>query len=456
MCTIMENRLKIDKAFYKSMLVIAVPVVLQNLMGIALNMLDSIMVGQLGENPLAGVAIANRVFFIFSMVCFGIYSGSSIFIAQYWGVKDSKNIKKIFGMNLFLGLVLSLATTIIAFVFARPIISLFAKDAEVIRDGVTYLKIITASYVVTALSFAASFSSRPVHKVNAPTIVSLIAILTNAVLNYLLIFGKAGFPNLGVAGAAIATVIARVLEFIILFIYIFKSKDHPLAGSIKEYMSWDFKMLKDTLKTSFPVIVSESTWALGNTVYYIAYGMIGPSAIAVVQVAYIINDLFQAMFFGVGNAAAVMLGNEIGQNNIKKATDYSKIFLKICLALNIIMTFALFFARHAIIGMYKFDAQTNILLERVLVVFALYMTPKMFTYMFICGILRAGGDTKFCMYLDIAAIWLVGIPLAFFSVMVLRLPLEYVLAIVFSEEIFKLFIVLRRYKSGKWINNLIN
>lgn len=452
----MENRLKIDKTFYKSMLVIAIPVVLQNLMGIALNMLDSIMVGQLGENPLAGVAIANRVFFIFSMVCFGIYSGSSIFIAQYWGVKDSKNIKKIFGINLFLGLVLSLVTTVIAFVFARPIISLFAKDAEVIRDGVTYLKIITASYVVTALSFAASFSSRPVHKNNAPTIVSLIAILTNAVLNYLLIFGKAGFPNLGVAGAAIATVIARFLEFIILFVYIFKSKDHPLAGSIKEYMSWDFEMLKNTLKTSFPVIVSESTWALGNTVYYIAYGMIGPSAIAVVQVAYIINDLFQAMFFGLGNAAAVMLGNEIGQNNIKKVTDYSKIFLRICLALNIIMAFALFFTRHAIVGMYKFDAQTNILLERVLVVFALYMTPKMFTYMFICGILRAGGDTKFCMYLDMVAIWLVGIPLAFFSVMILKLPLEYVLAIVFSEEIFKLFIVLRRYKSGKWINNLIN
>lgn len=452
----MENRLKTDKTFYKSMMVIAIPVVLQNLMSIALNMLDSIMVGQLGENPLAGVAIANRVFFIFSMVCFGIYSGSSIFIAQYWGAKDTKNIKKIFGINLFLGLILSLITTIFAFFFAKQIVSLFSKDADVIRDGITYLKIISASYTLTALSYAASFSSRPVHKVNVPTIINLIAILTNAVLNYLLIFGKAGFPQLGVAGAAIATLVARIVEFIILFVYIYKSKDHPLAGTIKEFMSWDFKMLKDTLKTSFPVIVSESTWALGNTVYYIAYGMIGASAIAVVQVAYIINDLFQSMFFGLGNAAAVMLGNEIGKNNIKKAVDYSKIFLKLCLALNVIISLALYFARHAVISMYKFDAETNLLLERVIVVFAIYMTPKMFTYLFICGILRAGGDTKFCMYLDMIAIWLIGIPLAFLSVLVFKLPLEYVLAIVFAEEIFKLIIVFRRYKSEKWINKLID
>jgi putative MATE family efflux protein len=452
----MVNRLKTDNSFYKSMMVIAVPVILQNLMNIGLNMLDSIMVGQLGVNQLAGVGIANRIFFIFSMICFGIYSGSTIFISQYWGVKDMKNIQKIFGINLFLGFVLSLIVTVLAFVFAEPIILIFNKDPQVVRDGVEYLKIVCASYVFTALSTAVSFSSRAVHKLNVPTIANFIAILINAILNYVLIFGKLGFPLLGVAGAAIATVIARVIEFIILFVYIYLSKGHPLAGSLREYMSWDFKMLKETLKTSFPVIVSESSWSIGNTVYYIAYGMLGPSAIAVVQVAYIINDLFQSMFFGLGNAAAVMLGNELGQNNTKKAIDYSKIFLKLCMILNIIITIALYFSRHAVANMYNFDAETKILLERSLVVFALYMTPKMLTYLFFCGILRAGGDTKFCMYLDLVSVWFIGIPLAFFAVMILKLPLEYVLALIFSEEIFKLVIIYRRYKSGRWLNNLIN
>ncbi len=452
----MEKLIKTDKSFYKSMMVIAIPVILQNLMNIGLNMLDSIMVGQLGVNPLAGVGIANRVFFIFSMVCFGIYSGSSIFLSQYWGVKDKKNIQKIFGMNLFLGFVLSLLVTILAFVFAKPIVMIFNKDPEVVNYGVTYLKYVSFSYVFTALSTAISFSSRAVHKLNVPTIANFIAILINAVLNYVLIFGKFGFPELGVAGAAIATVIARIIEFIVLIVYIYKSKDHPLTGSIREYMSWDYKMLKDTLKTSFPVIISESSWSIGNTVYYIAYGMLGPSAIAVVQVAYIINDLFQSMFFGLGNAAAVMLGNEIGQNNTEKAVSYSKVFLKLCLLLNIIITIALYFSRHAVANMYNFDAETKILLEKSLVVFALYMTPKMFTYLFFCGILRAGGDTKFCMYLDLVSVWFIGIPLAFFAVMILKLPLPYVLAIVFSEEIFKLIIIYKRYKSNRWLNNLIS
>lgn len=452
----MKNKLKSDTNFYKPMMVIALPVVIQNLISIGLNMIDSIMIGQLGVNPLAAVGIANRVYFVFSMICFGIYSGSTIFIAQYWGVKDIKNIRKIFGMNLFLGTVLSVAFTVVVLIFPRQILSLFSDDITVINDGIIYLKIISISYLFTALSYAVSFNSRAIHKLKAPTIISAIAISVNTILNYFLIYGVAGFPRLEVAGAAIATVIARTIEFILMFIYIYKAKDHPLAGKLKELMSWNLPMFKNTLKTSLPVIISESSWALGTTVYYIAYGMIGPSAIAVVQVAYIINDLFQSMFFGVGNAAAVMIGNEIGRNEMDKAYDYSRAFLKITLWLNVIISIGLFLVRNIIVNMYNFDPQTNLMLERSLIVFAIYMTPKMFTYMFICGILRSGGDTKFCMYLDLISIWIIGVPLAFFSVLVLKLPIYYVLAVVFSEELFKLVIVLKRYYSRKWINNLIN
>ena len=452
----MENKLKYDKNFYKPMLIIALPVVIQNLISIGLNMIDSIMIGKLGVNPLAAVGIANRVYFVFSMVCFGIYSGSSIFIAQYWGIKDTKNIKKLFGMNLFLGTVLSLSVSVAVLIFPRQILSMFSDDTAVINDGITYLRIISFSYLFTALSYAVSFNSRAIHKLKAPTIISAIAISVNTFLNYLLIYGAFGFPRLEVAGAAIATAIARALEFILMFIYVYISREHPLAGNLKQFMSWDFTMFKNTLKTSLPVIISESSWAMGTTVYYIAYGMLGPSAIAVVQVAYIINDLFQSMFFGVGNASAVMIGNEIGRNETERAYDYSKAFLKITLWLNVIISVGLFLVRNIIVNIYNFDPQTNILLERSIIVFAVYMTPKMFTYMFICGILRSGGDTKFCMYLDLISIWLIGVPLAFFSVLVLKLPIYYVLAVVFSEEIFKLAIVLKRYYSKKWINNLIN
>lgn len=449
----MKNRL--NNNFYKSMLVIALPVVFQNLISISVNLVSSIMLGKLGVNQLAGVGIANRVFFIYTYACLGIYSGSSIFIAQYWGAKDYKSIKKIFGMNLFLGLVLSLSVTVLAYIFAPQIISIFNKDVDVVVYGVTYLRIICFTYAFTALSFASSFNSRAVRKLKVPTLISLITVCISIILNYLLIFGKAGFPELGIKGAAIGTAIARTFEFIMAYSYIFFSKNHPLAGTIKEYMSWNFNMFKSTLKTSLPVIISETSFALGYTVYYIAYGMIGASAIAVAQVAYVINDLFQAVFVGLSNASAVMTGNELGKNEVKKALDYSKINIKICLFLSLIMSTSLLFAKQSIIGIYNFDANTNLLLNKSLVIFAIFLTPRMVTYLIGSGVLRAGGDTRFCMFLDLVVIWLIGVPLAFFAVKVLQLPINYVFVFVFCGEVVKMSVVSLRYKSQKWINNLI-
>ncbi|QSX05200.1 MATE family efflux transporter [Sedimentibacter sp. zth1] len=451
----MKKNRKLDKEFYKLLIVVAIPIIIQNLISIGLNMVDSIMIGKLGVNPLAAVGLANRIYFIFSMICFGIFSGSSIFIAQYWGVKDIKNIKKVFGINIFLGTALSLVSTIVVLIFSKQILSIFSSDNSVVEQGVDYLRIICFSYIFTALSFAASFNSRAIHKLRIPTLISAIAIMINTFLNYLLIYGKFGFPEFGVKGAAIATFIARIIEFIFMFLYIYKSKNHPLAATFKEMLSWDITMLKNVIKTSFPVIVSESSWALGTTVYYIAYGIIGPSAIAVVQVAYIINDLFQSMFLGVGNAASVILGNEIGKNNLEKAENYSKKLIKITFILNIVVSIALILVRNIIVDIYNFDSNTSIMLEKSLIVFALFTTPKMFTYVFICGILRSGGDTKYCMTVELITIWLIGVPLAFFGVLVLKLPLHWVLTLVFSEEIIKLFIIVKRYKTKNWLNNLI-
>ncbi len=451
----MKNKV-LGKEFYASILTIAIPVIIQNLISLGLNMVDSIMIGALGENPLAAVGVANRVYFVFSMVCFGIYSGSSIFIAQYWGVKDIKSIRKIFGINLTMGTVLSLVTTVTVLLFSREIVRIFIDDPYIIEEGAKYLRIISLSYFFTALSYAASVSSRAIHRLKAITVVNIIAILINVVLNYLLIFGVAGFPRLEVAGAAIATVIARIFEFVVMVLVIYKSYDHPLAGKIKELMSWDFKMFKETLKTSTPVIVNESSWALGTTVYYIAYGMISPAAVAVVQVAYIFNDLFQSVYFGVGNASAIMIGNELGKDEPEKAFAYSKVFLIITLGLNVIISIALFLSRDLIVNFYnEFTPETSEMLRDTIITFSIFMTPKMLTYVFVCGILRAGGDTKFCMILDTVGIWMIGVPLSFISVLVFKLPLHLALALIFSEEIFKLAFLVKRYNSKIWLNKLI-
>ncbi len=444
-----------DKAFIKTMLTIALPVIIQHIISIGLNMVDTVMVSELGENAISSVGLANRVYFIFTTICFGIFSGASIFISQYWGVRDTENIKKVFGIDLITGSILSILFSIFIFIFPRQILRLFINDANVINLGAQYMSIIAFSYFFTAISFAFSYNSRAVYRLKIPTIINAIALCINTFINWLLITGNFDFPALGVRGAAIATLIARIFEFSALLIFIYKDEGHPLAGTLKELTSWDFKMLINILKTSLPVILSETAWSIGTSVYFIAYGYIGSYAIAVVQISYSISDFFQALFFGVGSACAIMIGNELGKSNYDQAVECSRKFIKLTLVLSIIFSTLLYMVKGYIIQFFNLSPETNYYLDKTLIVFCIYFTPKMFTYMFICGILRAGGDTKFCMFVDMISIWLIGVPISFISVLILKLPIHLVVASVFIEEAIKMLVTIKRYKSKKWINNLI-
>ena len=237
---------------------------------------------------------------------------------------------------------------------------------------------------------------------------------------------------------------------------VYASHEHPLAGKPRELFSFDREMLRRVLKTSFPVIISEGGWSIGNSVYYIAYGMLGASSLAVIQVASTINDLFQIFFFGIGNASAVMIGNELGRRNREKAQGYAGVFLKMTFVVSVIVAIGLYCSEGLVVGFYDFDQATNHLLTGTLTVYAIYMLPKMFTYVLFCGILRSGGDTRFCMMLDLVGVWLIGVPLAFIGVLVLHQSLPVVAAMVFFEEWIKLVFALLRVKSGKWAHVLID
>lgn len=451
----MDNLTRKNNAFLSTLLLIAIPVVIQNTLSIGLNMIDTIMVSKLGENAISAVGLGNRIYFIFTTICFGIYSGASIFIAQYWGVKDTENIRKVFGIDIIIGSMLSILFSIVVFFFREQIMRIFINDPVVIELGGQYLKIVAFSYFFTAISFAYSFNSRAIHKLKMPVTINAIALCINTFFNWVLITGNLGFNAYGVKGAAIATFIARIFEFAALIFLIYKDKNHPFAGTIKDFISWDKTMLKKVLNTSFPVMLSETAWSVGTSVYFIAYGFMGSYAIAVVQIAFNISDFFQTIFFGLGNASAVMIGNELGKNDLDNAFDYSQKFVKITLLLSVIFASLLFVSKGYIIKYFNLEPITSEFLNKTLVVYSLYFTPKMFTYLFICGILRAGGDTKFCMIVDIISIWFVGVPLSFISVLFFKLPIHYVIAIVFSEELIKAIVVINRYRSKKWLNNLI-
>lgn len=450
----MENTLE-NPSLLRKILKIGLPIAMQNFVLTSLNLVDNIMIGSRGEVALAAVSLSNRFYFVFIITLFGVLSGMGIFTSQYWGVKDRESIRKIVGMGFVVCLALASVFATIAFVFPTQILSLFSNDLELLEKGTTYLRIVCFSYIPLALSYVYIYNSRSIHMTKLPMIVSIIALSINTILNYILINGKLGFPVLGVKGAAIATLIARSIEMIILFIMIYRIKDHPLRGTIKQYFSFSSELFKKVMRKAIPVIINEASWSLGMAIYFIAYGALGVAAIASLQVALTISDLFWAFLIGFGNAIAVIIGNHLGAREI----DEAKHIAKVGMLYNFIGTLILG-GIYLLIGRYvalifNFDSKTIQDSINTIIVSACFMSVRGMNFFLIIGVLRSGGDTKFCMFVDAISIYFIGIPLAFFAVYVLKLPVHLCLAVVYTEEIIKFIVVYMRYKSNKWINVLI-
>lgn len=450
----MIQKLFNDKNFFKLMLSIAIPITLQNLISSSLNMVDTVMVGELGETQIAAVGLANQIFFLFSLLLFGINSGTSIFISQFWGKKDVLNIRRVLGIALLAGGFLSVIFTIVALLVPDVILGAFTNDRDVIELGTGYLRIVSLSYFITAVSYAYSFASRSIGHAKLPMIVSAVSLGTNTILNYLFIFGKFGFPRLGVNGAAIATLIARLVE-VILIVGIIYYKRYVLAGKAKEMFNMNREFVIKFFKTTAPVILNEGFWSLGMTMYSAAYARISTEAVAAVQISNTVQNIFMVVFFGLGNACAVMIGNKIGANKKEIAIDYAKKYSVFGPSLGILMGLVLILLAPSILGFFKVSESVKYDAVKILLVLAIFMSIKIFNIILVVGILRSGGDTRFSMFLEIGSVWLIGVPLAFLGALVWRLPVYWVVAMVSLEEVVKASIGIPRVISKKWVKNVV-
>ncbi len=447
------NRREETAFFLKKGIIIAFPVMLQNLIIVGLNIVDSVMIGGLGEMPLAAVGSANQVYLIYSEICFGMFSGAGVFVAQFWGIKDIKTIRKVLGIDYVVGFFSAFAMIAVIHFTAPHIIWLFTKEPEVIALGTEYLQIVKWSYIFSGFSFCIGFNCRALEKLAVPTTISAVAVGINTFLNWVLIYGHFGVPALGVKGAAIATLVARVCEFTALLVYLYVVKSHPLKASPKELFSFDRNMVKDVFKMALPVSVTEVGWAISMSLMYVAYGKISYEALAVVQVAEVVTCFFQCVYFGLGNAASIIIGGCLGRAERARALYFAKMSMHITWILNIILTILLLSARYKIAEFYNFSPETNELLIASLTVWAFTMTPKMVVYVLICGVLRAGGDTVFAMAVDFAGN--AGeVVLAFTAVLVLGLDLPRTVIFVFSAEVVKAIICYFRLYSNKWMNTI--
>lgn len=446
---------KKNLAFYKLLITISIPIVIQNLISSSLNLVDNVMIGQLGETYIAATGLANQIYFIMTLILFGGNSGISIYIAQYWGKKETDKIKSVLSIGLIFALFVSTIFFIIGFVFPTQTLALMSKDTAVVSLGASYMRIVSLSYIITAISFAFGFSSRSVGHPKLPMTAAVVSLMINTVLNYILIFGKFGFPVMGIEGAAIATLIARVVEFIIIIGGIYKTIP-VLAVSFKNFFTISSDLVKKVGKTAFPVILNEGFWSLGMTAYALVYARIGTEAVAAVMITNTVNNLFMVVGFGLGNASSVMLGNTLGAGEIDKAIDYNKKFLALSIIGGVIvggliMAIGPFLVRN----LYQLTPESYDITLKTLFILALFMSFKFYNTIIVIGTLRSGGDTVYSMAMEITSVWLIGVPLAALGGFVFKLPVYWVVAMVNIEEVFKVLIGLPRLLSNKWAKRLV-
>ena len=442
-----------DGIFLKKAVRIALPVAMQGMLNTIVNLVDTMMIGALGATAIAAVGLANKVFFVFTLLVFGIVSGSGVLAAQYWGNGDIKNIKKVVGLALTLAVAASIAFLVPAVVCPEAVMRIFTASEDAIQVGAGYLTIVALSYPATAVSNTFVAMLRATGRVKAPVVISSCTIFINIFFNYTFIYGNFGAPAMGAAGAALATLMARLAEAlsIILVVYLGKA---PVAARFMEMFGYSREFLVQFFSTTSPVIANEFIWGLGTTLYSLAYGRMGNDAVAAITIATTIQDIVTVLFQGLSAATAVIMGNEMGAGKLKRAERYAKNFLILQFIVTILGALFCVAIRWQIIGVYNITPEIAESVSRCIIVFALFMPFKMFNYVMVVGILRSGGDTKMCLLLDCSGVWMIGVPMAFLGGLFFGFPIHIVYAMVMLEEVYKAVFGYWRYRQKKWLRNL--
>lgn len=441
-----------NKTFLKTIMLLAGPIIMQELVNTAVNMLDTFMVGTLGLAEITSVGLANQVFFLFILIIFGINSGSSIFMGQFWGKRDIASLHKTMGICVIGGMVAAVVFAGVAIFLPETVMRIYSdNDERVIELGVTYLRIIGISYLLAPIVATINTSLRCMGQARFPMFTTIIALLTNAVLNYVFIF----ICKWGVAGAALATLISRVTE-LIAQITLVKLYRLPVLSKLSSYWGVEKGFLKGYLKVTVPVVLNEFTWALGTSLYNVAYKFTGTEGQGAVQITNTISNLFFVVGLGIGSACSIVLSNALGAGEKEKAISYSRKCILLVAIASLVMIAVILPVSPMIIGIFNVPDIVVEYSKKTLYVIAATFIFKALNFTFIVGILRSGGDTLICLIMDGGAVWLLGVPLSFLGAYFLHLPIYWVVLFSNCEEIGKFIFAGARVFSNKWANNIVD
>ncbi len=442
-----------DKRFYRLLFSIALPIAVQNLITFMVSMVDTLMVGALGEIQLSAVSIANNLFFVLTILMFGLAGGSNIMISQYWGKGNVKTIHKILAIMYRVCLLITGIFIFIALFLPKYFMGIFTTDKAVIDFGASYLRIVCIGYLFYSITNCTIMMLRSVKTVSISIIVYTASLVVNSILNWIFIFGNLGAPELGIRGAAIATVCARITEFSIVLVFMF-IYERKIGLKIEHLLKLDKEILKDYVGLCTPVLCNELLWAIGASMISVIVGRMGTEVVAANSINGVAHQFVTVFIFGMSNATAVIIGNTIGEGKKEKAKEYAYSIGIFSVVMGCISGLMILLIKPFVVNFYNVSYSTKLIAMEIMTVTSGIIVFQSLASNFMMGVLRGGGDAKFVLINDLIFMWLVSIHGGFFVAFVLELPVALVFLVIKCDEILKSLTSVYRVISGKWINDV--
>lgn len=442
-----------DKSFYKFFIILVISLAFQNLLVYGVNLADNLMLGAYSEKALSGSALCNQIQFLLQMLVVGAGEGAVVLGSQYWGKKDLKPIPHIIGVTLRFGVGIAAVLFIIAFFAPAQVLGLLTDDQAVILEGVKYLKIICFTYIIFTATNILTASLRAIGIVAVGYMISAATLCINICLNTCLIYGKFGFPELGIEGAAYATLVSRCVELLIVVLYL-KYREHTLNLTLKKLIFIDTSYIKDYMKVSLPVLLNQAQWGLAQMIQTAILGHLGAAAIAANSIAVIVFQVISVVAYGAASAAGITVGKTIGEKEFEKLHEIVRTLQVFFLGIGLVSGTLIFLVSTPILSVYHISAEASRLAKQFMCVLA--VTTVGTAYQMACdnGIIRGGGDTAFSMKMNLISMWGIVVPFSAIAAFVLKAPPVIVFAFLKSDQIYKTLPVMVHLRKWNWVKEV--
>ena len=443
------------RIFFKAALSLAIPIALQNLLTSCGSLVDAMMIVPMGDTATAAIGVAGRFTFLLNVVSFGFSSGAATLISQYWGVNDRRGIHRSYGAALLFSMSFAMLFALALRFFPALCVSLFGASEDVAKNAVVYAKILACAIPFIMFSQITCAALRATEKVSVPLISSCISVICNTFLNFCLIGGRLGFPAWGVRGAAVATATGAVLQAVIVLLFVLFG-NNAVRFSLTEVFPMQKGFLQKFIKTAAPVLLNESMWAVGTNIYVMVLARQATEDYAGYTVYESVQQLFFVFFVGICSASSILVGKAVGRGDYEEAVATARRFLVATPLAGVLLGAALIAVRNPLLSLFAFETETSrATASALLLLYGLWIGIHMIPYTSICGIFRAGGDTKTGCYFELGSLYCMGIPAVCIAGLVLHLPFVAIIAVMFAaEDIPKGIFCIRHFFRKKWICQL--